>query len=52
MSAIRRTPERDTHSHAQTLTVFATGILVEAAFVVGLGALCTVAVMAVLLAGG
>lgn len=36
----------------QTLGAFATGILAETAFVVAVMALCGVAVMAVILAGG
>ncbi len=40
------------NSQAQTLAVFATGILAEAIYVVGLGALCGIAITAVLLAGG
>ena len=53
MNATRRVPQRSAQSrYAQTLTVFATGILAEAVFVVSLGGLCGIAVMAVLLAGG
>ncbi|MHB1135279.1 MAG: hypothetical protein ACYCXR_03665 [Coriobacteriia bacterium] len=53
MNPTSRTGDRPTpNEQIQTLTVFATGILAEAAFVVGLAALCSVAIMAVLLAGG
>lgn len=36
----------------QTLAVFATGILAEATYVIGLATLCGVAIAAVLLVGG
>ena len=53
MDARSRTGNRPTpNEQMQTLAVFATGILAEAIYVVGLGALCSVAIMAVLLAGG
>ncbi|MBN2247897.1 MAG: hypothetical protein JW733_04290 [Coriobacteriia bacterium] len=53
MDSRSRTGGRPTPTEQiQTLAVFATGILAEAMYVIGLGALCSVAIMAVLLAGG